>query len=224
MCGLAGFCSSCVSLPSQKHTFLTQRQHNDTSNLRTLLRLHVFENIPIDSSITYTDLASKIGGQDVFRLQRVIHYAILNGLFFEPQPGHVAHSSLSATIVNDAGHTALIRHCVEEVYPSSSREADWMLQHPVNDGEPTETGFRLAFGTEKKFFEYIYEEPDRRQNFAMAMTSLTAPGAILDGANVLRLFDWAKLGRATIVDVSLLPYERFSFPPLLVLLTSSHSF
>ena len=109
---------------------------------------------------------------------------------------------MSADMAKDAEHAALVRHCVEDVYPAACREADWLSHHPESQGEPTEAGFNLAFDTDKKFFDFLASDPERDGNFAKAMTGMTKPGAMFDGAHVLRLFDWEGLGETTVVDVS----------------------
>ena len=51
-------------------------------------------------------------------------------------------------------------------------------------------------------FEYFEKvEPKRAERFGMAMDSLSVPGGVLDSVHVLRSFDWASLGPATVVDI-----------------------
>ncbi|KAL9101116.1 MAG: hypothetical protein Q9163_003593 [Psora crenata] len=163
--------------------------------------LPLFDNVPLNSTITYADLAGKIGGQDVNRLRRLLRYGMTLGLFMEPQADHVAHSTLSAPLARDPDRAAFVRHCVEEAFPSTCHEADWLSQHPEDHGEPTESGFQLAFDTEKSFFDYIHNHPEKGPNFARAMSGLTGPGAPFDTTMVRKMFDWEALGEATVVDV-----------------------
>lgn len=51
-------------------------------------------------------------------------------------------------------------------------------------------------------FDYFDEvKPKRAERFGLAMSSLSLPGGIFDSAHVLRSFDWASLGTATVADV-----------------------
>jgi len=156
----------------------------------------------VDRSATYAEIAEKIG-LDEGRTRRLIQYATANLLFKEPEQGHVAHTAQSAAIVRDEGLEAMLRHHMEDVYPAGARYTDWISAHPVDHGEPTENGWSLAFNTDKPFFEYIKQDPGRSRNFDKAMGSISVPGGMWDGAHVVRGFDWASLGDATVVDVSL---------------------
>lgn len=84
----------------------------------------------------------------------------------------------------------------------AARCTDQLSAQPIDDEEPTSSGFQLANKTDLTMFEYFEQvEPERAERFGLAMSSLSVPGGIFDGAHVLRTFDWASLGVATVVDV-----------------------
>ena len=85
----------------------------------------------------------------------------------------------------------------------AARYTEWLEAHPVDGQEPTETGFHLAFGKEQTLFDLYENEPDRSKRFGLAMSALGRSGGPFDSAFVVKGFDWANLGDATLVDVSL---------------------
>ena len=133
----------------------------------------------------------------------MLRYAQTIGLFIEPSPGYVAHTAISATLVNDPEHKAMMIHNLEDVYPSACAQADNVTKRPVDEGEPNQAGFNEAFGVDKPFFDWAEEKGQvaRKENFALAMGGLSKAGGMLDGAILVHQFDWAALGEGTVVDV-----------------------
>lgn len=94
-------------------------------------------------------------------------------------------------------------HNLEEAYPATCAQADNVMKHPIDEGEANQTGFNEAFATDKTFFDWLQEDSQtgREKTFAKAMGGLSMPGGMLDGANLVDLFDWGSLGEGTVVDV-----------------------
>jgi hypothetical protein len=70
--------------------------------------------------------------------------------------------------------------------------------------EPTDMyysqGFQLANDTDKAIFEFFEDHPERMSRFKDAMSFLqTLPG--LEPSYAVKAYDWASLGKATVVDV-----------------------
>ncbi|CAD6592867.1 MAG: hypothetical protein ASARMPREDX12_006536 [Alectoria sarmentosa] len=179
--------------------------HHDSASTRTLYRFDVFSAVPLEGEIAYAEIAKTVG-LDESRTRRIMQYAMTNGFFAETKDGHVIHSAQSAAIARDEKLKAVIGHHVEDVYPAAgypaARVTDQLSAQPIDDEEPTSSGFQLANKTDLTMFEYFEQvEPERAERFGLAMSSLSVPGGIFDGAHVLRAFDWAGLGVATVVDV-----------------------
>ena len=171
--------------------------------MRTIYRFNVAQAVPLEGDITYQEVATQVR-LDVDRTRRIMQHAMTNGIFKQTRPGHVAHTGISAQLVQDKYAHAMVGHNVEDVYPSAACNADALEKHPENDGDPTETGMNLAFNTKVPLFSFFQEHPKRLQRFGLAMESLSIPGGIFDAAHVVRSFDWTSLGDATLVDVSVL--------------------
>jgi len=61
-------------------------------------------------------------------------------------------------------------------------------------------GFQLANSTDKTMFEFFEDHPERMSRFKDAMSFLqTLPG--LEPSYAVKAYDWASLGKATVVDV-----------------------
>ena len=74
--------------------------------------------------------------------------------------------------------------------------------YPIDNEEPTSTGFQLANQTDLTLFEdFDKAHPQRAERLRRAMSSQSVPDGILGATCLLRTFDWASLETATIVDI-----------------------
>lgn len=67
--------------------------------------------------------------------------------------------------------------------------------------EKNQTAYNIAFETDMPFFDHLVTLPEKTKQFASYMKNVqnsegTAIGYLVHG------FDWASLGKATVVDVS----------------------
>lgn len=131
--------------------------------------------------------------------------AATNNFLRVVQPERIAHSRISAQFVR---------------YPQYLDWADWATSysaptaHAFTDATQrwgdtnakNETAFNVAFGTELPFFDHVAASTDLSAVFANYMRSRNRSEE-LALEHVLLGFDWAKLGRANIVDVSPTSYS-----------------
>ena len=183
------------------NTFLFVAKHHDIASLRFIYRFKIAHVVPLEHDISYEKIA-RIIGLDEDRTRRVLQYAMINGIFKQSKPGHVAHTALSAAITNDEFLEAMIGHFLEEAYPSACALTDVLAKYPINTGSPHETGFQEHFHTDLSTFQYFEIHPERLKRFGKAMSSFSLSGGPFGSEHVLRAFDWASLGDATVVDVS----------------------
>ena len=120
-------------------------------------------------------------------------------LLREPIPGEVAHSSTSAAFIknsslNDWGAfmTSLLAmmalHTVEATEKYGATEST------------TQTTFNVWKNTDKPFFDYVKQDKELTRQFASFMKNLTS-GRGTSIQHLLKGYDWASLGTATVVDV-----------------------
>ena len=180
--------------------------------LHFLTHFKVFDAVPLHGSISYSDLAAKVGLVEP-RLRRILQHAFTNRYFFSPKPDFVAHTSNSAVVANNPNAQAWILHNVAEVEPWYSTKALDSFIKWGDTTDPKKTGPNLAVkpGEEKAFFELMtlpeegewlgVKRKDWRFQRFQDSDKFMSEGGALKAADLHEGFDWAALGKATIVDV-----------------------
>ncbi|KAL5332378.1 S-adenosyl-L-methionine-dependent methyltransferase [Aspergillus crustosus] len=183
--------------PAEHLRWLACRYH-DMSSLRFIYHFNLAPAIPLTGSITYTELASTTNINED-HLKRILRHAMTNRLFSEPEPGRVAHTASSALLVRSKALNDWVGYTTEETYPASAK----LVEAYESFGpslSPTETGYNIAFGTEKPMFLHMAEDPERERRFANTMVEMVST----EGYGIHHLvggYRWDKLGKAKIVDV-----------------------
>ncbi|KAL4985720.1 hypothetical protein BDW68DRAFT_179487 [Aspergillus falconensis] len=121
-------------------------------------------------------------------------------VFMQPQPGHYAHTRMSMLLLKPKTKD-LLSHRLDDVFRSSSREADALAAARYREPERgAPTGFNLASNTDKNFWEYITnDDPLRGERFARAMHAVNINS--LDVIPRLYPFDSLVVDGGLIVDV-----------------------
>lgn len=154
----------------------------------------------------------------VQRLQSIIRQSALNRVFEEVELDHdhdngdnepaygVKHTASSALLLRDSAMYDWYGHCVEEMFPAAAKLADAWDKYPPScavgsdSDEPEQSAFGLAFDTPDSVFRFYEKHPDRQKRFFGAMDAVGRDkGHRLE--HVVRGYDWAGLGRRTVVDV-----------------------
>lgn len=166
---------------------------------------NVFQAVPLDSSISYPDLASKTKLAEG-TLRRIIRHAMTNRMFYEPSPDHVAHTAMSAAPVKDPSMKAIIAHCIEESGASSTKQVEALDRYGESQ-DPRKAAATLAFDTKGgNIFDFFENDGEgemkgwRGRRFAEAMRSTTTQRGH-QGTAVHEGFDWQSLVEGTVVDV-----------------------
>ncbi|KAF4626277.1 hypothetical protein G7Y89_g11881 [Cudoniella acicularis] len=166
--------------------------------LKTILKYNIHNLVPLETGTTFLELADKTG-VPVKKLTRLLRYGMTDHFLREPTPGHVKHTIATKALVLMPILATWAQMGMYEVGPAKMRIVDAVAKWPESE-EPQHAGFCLANNTDKPMFEFFEEHPDRMSRFKDAMSFLqTFPG--LENSYVLKGFDWASLGKATIVDV-----------------------
>jgi hypothetical protein len=166
-------------------------------SIGAVARYHIAETIPVGGKISFEDIAKQVG-LSVMMTRRLIRHAMTMRIFSEPEPGMVAHTKASR-FMTIPDINAWVQVASREGWPASTKIADAMEKWP-NSEEPSETGFSLANNTDKTLYEVLQADPTRAVRFASAMQSFKYnPALSID--EVPKLYDWASLGQATVVDV-----------------------
>ena len=173
----------------------------DTSALRYIYHFKIPQHVPLNSSISFTDLATATS-LDEPRLRRVLRYVMTSNLFCEPAPGHVAHTSLSALLVTDLPAQGYIGHAVEISYAVNNKFVE-AVERWGTDGELNHTAANIAHGMDLPFYQFMMTHPDRgvSARFQGLMDGLAAS----EGYSIkwtVEGFDWGRFEEAVVVDVS----------------------
>ncbi|PSN75191.1 sterigmatocystin 8-O-methyltransferase precursor [Corynespora cassiicola Philippines] len=166
--------------------------------LKTILKYNIQNLVPLETGTTFKELAEKTGIQEK-KLTRLLRHAITDHLFCETQPGHIKHTVATKALLAMPILGTWASMGMYEVRPANMFMVDGVARWPDSE-EPNHAGFQLANDTDKTMFDFFEEHPERMSRFKDAMSFLpTFPG--LEPSYAVKAFDWASLGRATVVDV-----------------------
>lgn len=164
--------------------------------LRWMSHFKIFELVPLEGKISYSDLAVKAGVSEL-RLKSLACMAMTNHLFAEPMPGFIEHSATSAVLVTKFSDQRVWMASV--IAPVIATMVTAHERWPTSTA-PNNTAFSAAFSTNLPMYEYIAKQPDMYKLFGRVMEGL-ASSPKSDLKHLTSGFDWAGLGKATIVDV-----------------------
>ena len=127
------------------------------------------------------------------------------GFLREPQPGQIAHTTLSARFVTDLSFFDAIMFLAESAAPTALQMAA-ATERQGRRKDSSESAYSVAFNTTKPFQSACLEQPrlQRRYNAYMRYTAAASNGFI----ELLARLNWRSLGNSCIVDVSLLTIYR----------------
>ncbi|CEJ55408.1 hypothetical protein PMG11_01669 [Penicillium brasilianum] len=175
-----------------------QTGYHYISCLRWLCHFKIFHLVPIQGSISYSDLAV-LAKVPESALKSIARMAITDGLFIEKPEQHLAHSTTSALLQrNSAFHDWAIFNS-DISAPTALAMVD---VHEKWQGflDTTHTAYNAAFDTDVSFFKHLGQQPERHRQFAGYMRAVTES----QGTGLKQLvdgWDWAGLGNALVVDV-----------------------
>ncbi|KAI1212690.1 S-adenosyl-L-methionine-dependent methyltransferase [Annulohypoxylon truncatum] len=145
----------------------------DTQSLQLLNHYGIAKLVPIDGSITLSQLASQTT-LDSINLTRLLRHGMVNHLFQEPTPGVIMHTAASRLLVEDETLQSWVEFNTKDVYPASAHVIDALKKYPEATGL-MQTGFNFAFNTvdTEPMFVTIGKDPKRAKRMGQAMSSLT---------------------------------------------------
>ncbi|RAO72498.1 uncharacterized protein BHQ10_008510 [Talaromyces amestolkiae] len=173
------------------------------SNFTPLVAIHRFKiasHVPLNSTISFSDLATKCGLLE-HDLKRIIRYAAIHHrVFTEPTKGLVAHTAASRLIAENpvAGH--LLGLTFDECWPAHNHAIEAISQRSTLANI---SGYAIANNTGPlNTFQYLSRHKERATRFAFAMG--TTSKASLDALSTH--FPWSDLsntkdGSNLVVDV-----------------------
>ena len=167
----------------------------------------VLNEVPLQpGSISYADVATKLQIAES-TIRSVTRMAMTANFLCETKDGRLAHNSISAVFVEDASMNTWLSNLFRNSVPCMRAFTQATERWP-NPTKGNETAYNLAMNTELPFFEHLKANTDLSAEFNKYMKSQSTvhTGASVD--HLLKGLDWAALGEAKVVDVSVI-FPRF---------------
>ena len=171
--------------------------------LRWLGEFQVLACIRLRGSVPAKDVADLAGVPET-ELCRVVRMMATAGFLHEPEPGHIAHTALSASFVTKLSYLDAAMFLAETAAPTALQMAA-ATQRYGHSNRPSECAYTLALNTSQTFQSACEERAKLHRQWS---AYLQYTGDMTD--SVIELFsrlDWHSLGKACIVDVSLVAFR-----------------
>ncbi|KAJ5967104.1 S-adenosyl-L-methionine-dependent methyltransferase [Penicillium viridicatum] len=180
--------------------------------LQWLTHFGIFPLVPLTGSVSYSVVAAAANVSEK-QLKTVARMVMTNHVFCEPEPDTIAHTATSALLVTNPMFHNWASFICETTLPMASKLVEASERWP-GSVETNQTAYNVAFETGLPFFDHLATLPDLTEKFACYMKNVqNSQGTAIH--HLLRGYDWAALGKATVVDVStfhhfrsLIPYDK----------------
>lgn len=165
-------------------------------SIDAVTRYKIPDMIPAGGRISYDEIGQKTGLESN-AVRRILRNAMAMRILQEPEPGVVAHTSISKFLTNPTIN-AWAQFEARDTWPATSRIVDAIQKWP-NSQQPNETGWVLA-NDGKTVQEVIMSDPERAMRFTKGVSAIDyVPGHNI--SLIRTVYDWASLGAAKIVSV-----------------------
>jgi hypothetical protein len=186
--------------------------------LQWLGEFQVLACIPLSGSVPAKDVADLAGVPET-QLCRIVRMTATAGFLNEPQPGHIAHTALSAPFVTKLSYLDAAMFLAETAAPISLQMAAATQRHG-HSNRPSESAYTLAFNTSQTFQSACEQRTKLQRQWS---AYLRCAGDMGDSVTeLLGRLDWRSLGNACIVDVSLVAFQILHVLPSLRLTLRFH--
>lgn len=165
-------------------------------SLRAIYRFRVAQHVPLDNTISFTDLAKACNINENV-LTRLLRHAMVFHLFHEPQVGFVAHTIDSRLLATDSDFFDAVGCLLEDMGTASQNIADAMEKWPGSD-ERNHSACCYSYNIDIPFYAYLQQFPERFRRFSAMMRWC---GDSQAGWHIANLYPWQSLGNGTVVDM-----------------------
>ncbi|KAI1275240.1 O-methyltransferase-domain-containing protein [Xylaria sp. FL0933] len=176
---------------------LNKTAHNSMVPFQFISHLGIAEMVLLGGRTSFEEIAMKTGLSDV-DVRRILRYAITMRVFQEPEPGMIAHTSISKAII-DRNLNDWLKTASRDLWPAATKTFDAMTKWPDSQ-EINETAFSLAQDTNMSVYDFFQTHPERALSFVGSLKALTSSPEY-DVRHVINNYDWYSLGQARVVDV-----------------------
>ncbi|KAI1113096.1 O-methyltransferase family protein [Nemania sp. NC0429] len=174
--------------------------------LQWLVQFHVLGYIPLTGTAQSTDIADLVGVPEVV-LSRIVRVAAAAGFLAEPQPGHIAHTALSAPFVKDTAHVETIAFLANTAAPAASCMTAATVQYQqmrmYHDGRSS--AYSLASKSSSSFDADCRQRPKLYRRYDSYIRCISQADHEMDDEDAVKLLlqlDWQALSNARVVIVN----------------------
>ncbi|KIX98360.1 uncharacterized protein Z520_05661 [Fonsecaea multimorphosa CBS 102226] len=171
--------------------------HFMSACLQYIYHYRLAEEVPVTGDISFHDLAAKTGTLES-QCARILKLAMSQNMFRQSRPGYVAHTALSATLLQP-DFRDLVGYVTEESFLGAPRLVEAAEKYPGSQERNT-TPWNVGHNTDLPMFEYFEKHPDRLRRFMGGMRAL-ASGESYNIKHLVDAFNWKSLGDGLVVDV-----------------------
>lgn len=154
----------------------------------------------------------------MLNLRRLLRHAMTNHIFCEPAKNHVAHTRTSRLLLEDEPLKNWAGFVSQDCWPAVTHVVKAIRKWPASE-EPNETSVNLVTNQSLPWFDYLQQDQSLNKRYNLAMQA-HGGAAGYDVETVVKGYDWAGLGDATVVDVSATIYCQSSASPISYIDTS----
>ncbi|KAJ8133159.1 hypothetical protein O1611_g464 [Lasiodiplodia mahajangana] len=174
--------------------------------LQWLVQFHVLGYIPLTGSALLTDIADLVGVSEV-GLSRIVRVVAAAGFLAEPQPGHIAHTALSAPFVKDTAYVDSIAFFANTAAPAAScmTAATVQYQQMRMYHEARPSAYSLASKTSSSFDADCQQRPKLFRRYESYIRCISEANQEIDDEDAVKLLlqlDWQALSNARVVIVN----------------------
>ncbi|KAH8199592.1 hypothetical protein TruAng_006242 [Truncatella angustata] len=183
---------------------LTVNQYQVLASVHWLSHFRIFSFIPLTGSVPRSEVAA-LAMVPENQLKATARMAMTSNLLCEPSPGELAHTAASRLFVANPAVLDWALFMAKGSAPTASKMVEATEKWGATTSM-TETAFNVSNNTTLTFFDYISQTPDMAKLFVSYMKNVTSSeGTKID--HLIHGYDWASLGKATVVDVSPAKYN-----------------
>ncbi|KAH6722846.1 hypothetical protein BKA61DRAFT_726844 [Leptodontidium sp. MPI-SDFR-AT-0119] len=155
--------------------------------------------IPLDRSVPITDVA-ELSSVPEGLLSRIVRLTATVGFLSEPQPGHVAHTSLSGSFVSDPSFLDAGMFLAESAMPAALQMATATQKFAGSDS-PTETAWNIHTALDQPFHVVRGGRPKLNRQHSSYLRHVAGVPTDEEVVALLSKLNWSRLWNPSMVEV-----------------------